>query len=85
MLVEGGLEGDAAAFGVGEGSAGGLMRLEGGGDAVVGVGVDAVVDIGEVEAFGLIRGRRGGGWAEPSRFGRSCPRGSWRRRRRRGC
>ena len=52
MLVKGGLEGDAAAFGMRERPAGGLVGLEGAGDAVVGVGVDAVVDIGDVEAFG---------------------------------
>ena len=52
VAFQAGLEGLAAAFGVGEGPAGGFVGFEGAGDAVVGVGVDAVVDIGDVEAFG---------------------------------
>ena len=52
VAFQAGLEGLAAAFGVGQGSSGGFVGLEGAGHAVVGVGVDAVVDIGDVEAFG---------------------------------
>ena len=52
MVLEGGLEGDAAAFGVGEGSALGFVGEQDGRGAVVGVGVDAVVDLGDLDAFG---------------------------------
>ena len=42
----------AAAFGVGEWAALGFVRKQVAGGAVVGVGVDAVVDLGDVDAFG---------------------------------
>ena len=52
MGIKGGLQGDAAAFGVRKGPAGGFVGEQDGRGAVVGVGVDAVVDLGYVEAFG---------------------------------
>lgn len=51
-MIKSVLEGDASAFGVGQGPAGGFVGEEDGGGAVVGVGVDAVVDCCDVEAFG---------------------------------
>ena len=110
----------AAAFGMWKRPALGFVREQGRRSAVVGVGVDAVVDFSDLYAFGQdfevagvvgvgdekvadgrarqrldaldssfgrgsFQGRRGGGWAGPSRFDRSVPQRELAKRKRRGC